>query len=144
MADDLAAARVKTVRDHMALECVQDWDGVIATFQHPRYEMHGTGAVYDGDKEVRGYFDASRATFPDLKNEIIAVAADGDTVLVEFWLSGTHLGPLRANGKTYEPTGRSFRNRVSVELYGRSQTILSEPGANSKVAAMRLRSLGLA
>ena len=49
MADDLAAARVKTVRDHMALECVQDWDGVIATFQHPRYEMHGTGAVYDGE-----------------------------------------------------------------------------------------------
>ena len=66
MADDLAAARVQTVRDHMALECVHDWDGVIATFQHPRYEMHGTGAVYDGEEEVRGYFDASRATFPAL------------------------------------------------------------------------------
>jgi len=144
MADDLAAARVKTVRDHMALECVQDWDGVIATFQHPRYEMHGTGAVYDGEEQVRGYFDASRATFPDLKNEIIAVAADGDTVLVEFWLSGTHLGPLRANGRTYEPTGRSFRNRMAATFEfapGSDKIVCERPYSSTET---RLRSLGLA
>ena len=32
-------ARLPTVRDPMALECVQDWHAVIATFAHPRYEL---------------------------------------------------------------------------------------------------------
>ena len=40
---------------------------------------------------IRGYFAASRTPFPDQANEIIAIGADGDTVLVEFWLTG----PLR-------------------------------------------------
>ena len=34
--DPLTAARIQTVRDHMRLECEGDWDGVIATFAHPR------------------------------------------------------------------------------------------------------------
>ena len=41
--EDLAERRLQTVRDHMALEIVSDWDAVIATFEHPRYEM-ATGA----------------------------------------------------------------------------------------------------
>ena len=57
--DALAAARIQTVRDHMALECVQDWDGVIATFARPRYEMYGGGQVFDGEAAVRAYFAAS-------------------------------------------------------------------------------------
>src|SRR5258708_12363781 len=91
----LTAARIQTVRDHMRLECDGDWDGVIATFEHPRYELYGAGTVFDGEAAVRGYFAASRMPFPDQANEIIAIGAEGDTVLVEFWLSGTHLGPLR-------------------------------------------------
>ena len=110
----LADARIRVVRDHMALECAQDWDGVIATFAHPRYEMHGTGAVFDGEAAVRGYFAASRTPFPDQGNEIIAMAANGDTVLVEFWLTGTHLGPLRLRDRTVAPTGRSFRVRMAA------------------------------
>jgi ketosteroid isomerase-like protein len=144
MSDKLAEARIKTVRDHMALECEHDWDGVIETFQHPRYEMHGTGAVYDGEEQVRGYFAASRETFPDLRNEVIAIAADGDTVLVEFWLSGTHLGPLRANGKTYAPTGRSFRNRIAATFEfapGSDKIVCERPYSSTET---RLRSLGLA
>lgn len=113
---DLAAARIKTVRDHMALEVVHDWDGVIATFAHPRYEMYGSGAVFDGEQAVRGYFAASRTPFPDQGNEIISIAHDGDTVLVEFWLTGTHLGPLKAGGKTFAPTGKSFRVRMAASF----------------------------
>lgn len=113
---DLAAARVQTVRDHMALETVHDWDGVIATFAHPRYEMYGSGAVFDGEAAVRGYFAASRTPFPDQGNEIIAIAADGDTVLVEFWLTGTHTGPLKLLGRTIEPTCRTFRIRMSASF----------------------------
>ena len=62
--DPLTAARIQTVRDHMALESEDDWDGVIATFEHPRYEMYGTGTVFDGEQDVRGYFAASRIRFP--------------------------------------------------------------------------------
>ena len=72
--NDLAHARVKTVRDHMALECECDWDAVIATFAYPRYEMYGNGTVFDGEKAVRGYFAASRTPFPDQGNEIISIA----------------------------------------------------------------------
>jgi hypothetical protein len=101
--DQLTTARIQTVRDHMRLECEGDWDGVIATFEHPRYELYGAGTVFDGEEAVRGYFAASRTPFPDQANEIIAIGAGGDTVLVEFWLTGTHLGPLRT------PKARSLR-----------------------------------
>lgn len=112
--DDLAERRLKTVRDHMALECVSDWGAVIATFEHPRYEMYGSGAVFDGEEAVRGYFEASRTPFPDQSNEIISIAHGGNTVLVEFWLMGTHLGPLKLPGRVAEPTGKSFRVRMAA------------------------------
>ncbi|MCR6646197.1 MAG: ester cyclase [Terricaulis sp.] len=113
---DLAAARIDVVRRHMALEVTHDWDAVIATFEHPRYEMHGGGQVFDGEDAVRGYFTASRIPFPDQGNEIIAIAHTGDVVLVEFWLTGTHLGPLRHGGRTIAPTGKSFRVRMAASF----------------------------
>lgn len=141
---DLAAARIQNVRDHMRLETVHDWDGVVATFAHPRYEMHGGGQVFDGEAAVRSYFAASRTPFPDQGNEIIAIAHDGDTVLVEFWLTGTHLGPLKLDGRTIAPTGKSFRVRMSAafEFAPDSDKIMCErpyfdPGAV-------LRALGVA
>ena len=111
---DLAERRIKTVRDHMALECAHDWDAVIATFEHPRYEMYGGGAVFDGEDAVRRYFALSRTPFPDQGNEIIAIAHNGDTVLVEFWLTGTHTGPLRLGDRVVAPTGKSFRIRMAA------------------------------
>ena len=145
MPDSLTAARIQTVREHMALECAFDWDGVIATFEHPRYEMMATGAVFDGEDEVRGYFASSRSSFPDLRNELIAIAADdaSDTVLVEFWLVGTHAGELHVRGKTYAPTGRVMRMRMaaSFEFAPGSDKIICERPFSSTDA--RLRALGL-
>ncbi|HET6969593.1 MAG TPA: nuclear transport factor 2 family protein [Phenylobacterium sp.] len=141
---DLAAARVQTVRDHMRLECEWDWDAVIATFAHPRYEMYGSGAVFDGEAAVRAYFAASRTPFPDQGNEIIAIAADGDTVLVEFWLTGTHLGPLKLPGRTVEPTGKAFRVRMAAtfEFAPGSDKIVCERPYFDQGAVVR--ALGLA
>lgn len=142
--DDLHAARIQTVRDHMALETVHDWDGVIATFAHPRYEMYGSGNVFDGESAVRGYFAASRAPFPDQGNEIIAIAAAGDTVLVEFWLTGTHLGPLRLAGRTAEPTGKAFRVRMAATFEfepGTAKIVCERPYFDQGAVA---RALGLA
>jgi ketosteroid isomerase-like protein len=113
---NLAERRLKTVREHMALEGTHDWDAVIATFEHPRYEMHGNGVVFDGEAAVRRYFALSRTPFPDQGNEIIAIAHSGDTVLVEFWLTGTHTGPLRLGERVIEPTGKAFRVRMAASF----------------------------
>lgn len=141
MTDDLTRSRIDTVRRHMALECVGDWDGVIATFEHPRYEMHGDGRVFDGEEAVRGYFRSSRTPFPDQANEIIAIAADpvSDVVLVEFWLTGTHLGPLRLADRTVEATGRSFRVRMaaSFEFAHGSDRIVCERPFYDREAVLR-------
>ncbi len=141
---DLAERRLQTVRDHMRLECENDWDAVIATFEHPRYEMYGSGAVFDGEEAVRRYFAASRTPFPDQGNEIIAIAHDGDTVLVEFWLTGTHLGPLKLPGRTVEPTGRSFRVRMAASFEfapGSDRIVCERPYFDQGAVA---RALGLA
>jgi len=102
----------------MALEITHDWDGVIATFDHPRYELLGPGTVFDGEEAVRGYFAASRTPFPDQGNEVISIAADDatDTVLVEFWLTGTHLGPLLLPSGIVEATGKAFRIRMAASF----------------------------
>jgi len=114
--DDLQQKRIQVVRDHMRLEIEHDWDGVLATFEHPHYDINDGAAVFDGAEEVRRYFAASRTPFPDQANEVISIAAAGDRVLVEFWLTGTHLGPLRRGGKTFEPTGRKFRVRMMASF----------------------------
>ncbi|MDZ3833498.1 MAG: nuclear transport factor 2 family protein [Sphingopyxis sp.] len=127
---ELDARRIETVKRHMALEITHDWDGVIATFDHPRYELLGPGTIFDGETAVRSYFAASREPFPDQANEIIAIAADTENnmILVEFWLTGTHLGPLKLGVRTVEPTGKSFRIRMaaSFEFAPGSDKILCE------------------
>ena len=142
--DDLSARRIETVRRHMALEIAHDWDAVIATFDHPRYEMYGNGTVFDGEQAVRGYFAASRTPFPDQGNEIIAIAAGGETVLVEFWLTGTHSGPLRIGDRTVPATGRSFRVRMAAtfEFKPGSDKIICERPYFDQTAV--LKAIGLA
>lgn len=143
MTETLADRRIETVKRHMALEITHDWDGVIATFDHPRYEMYGSGNVFDGEEAVRGYFAASRTPFPDQGNEIIAIAHAGDTVLVEFWLTGTHSGPLRVDGRTIPPTGKPFRVRMAAtfEFTPGSDRILCERPYFDQ--GMIVRALGL-
>lgn len=142
---ELRAARLQTVRDHMALECTQDWDGVIATFAHPRYEMYGNGNVYDGEDAVRGYFDSSRQAFPDQTNEIISLACDdaNHTVLVEFFLVGTHLGEFKVRNTAYPATGRSFKVRMAASFLfapGSAKIICERPFTSPD---LKLQQLGL-
>lgn len=85
-----------------------DFDTTIETFAHPRYELIPTGQVFDGEDEVRAYFATTRQAFPDQRNEPIALHAAEDGVFAEFWLLGTHRGPLLG----HEPTGREFRVRM--------------------------------
>lgn len=108
--DEVERQREAVVRRHMESENVHDFDATIGTFSHPRYEIVPTGAVYDGEEAVRAYFEESRAAFPDQRNELISLRHAGDAVVVEFWLLGTHRGPLMG----LAPTGREFRCRMTA------------------------------
>ena len=112
MSDDtsLEQHREELVRRHMQAENVHDFDAVIATFRHPRYELVGTDRVHDGEAEVREYFRQTRKAFPDQRNELIALHHARDALVAEFWLLGTHRGPLGG----LAPTGRAFRARMAA------------------------------
>jgi steroid delta-isomerase-like uncharacterized protein len=107
---EVLLAREKLVLDHFHDEVDKRWDDVLATFPHPRYEIVATLTVHDGDDEVRGYYHDTRVAFPDQDHEIIALRHSADAVVVEFWLMGTHRGPLGE----IPPTGQRFRVRVTA------------------------------
>ncbi len=103
----LREEREAIVRRHMEAENVHDFDAVIETFAHPRYELIATGQVHDGEEAVREYFRTTRGAFPDQRNELIALHSSSDAVVAEFWLLGTHRGELAG----IAPTGKEFRCR---------------------------------
>jgi len=107
-ASGLRGRREVVVREHMASENRQDFEATLRTFGHPRYEIIATGQVFDGEDEVRQYYTMSRATFPDQRNELLALHHADDAIVVEFDLLGTHRGPLIG----VAPTGREFRCRM--------------------------------
>jgi predicted ester cyclase len=107
--DEVRRARQKLVLDHFRDEVRQEWDEVLSTFPHPHYELVPTMTVHDGDSAVRGYYRDSRVAFPDQDHEIIALRHSDDAVIVEFWLLGTHRGPLGA----IPATGSRFRVRMT-------------------------------
>ena len=144
MTADLGARRIETVKRHMALEITHEWDEVIATFEQPRYELYGSGVVFDDEEAVRSYFAASRKPFPDQGNEIIAIAHADETVLVEFWLTGTHLGPLRVGDKIVPPTRKAFKVRMAATFEfgpGPDKIVCERPYFDQ---GMVLRAIGLA
>ena len=102
--------REATVRRHMEAENVHDFDAVIDTFSHPRYELIPSGAIHDGEAAVRGYFRETRAAFPDQRNQLISLRHADDAVVVEFWLLGTQRGAIAG----VAPTGREFKCRMTA------------------------------
>ena len=106
----LRGEREAAVRRHMEAENVHDFDAVIDTFSHPRYELIPSGAVHDGEAAVRAYFRETRTAFPDQRNELISLRHADDGVLAEFWLLVTHRGPIAG----FAPTGREFKCRMAA------------------------------
>jgi steroid delta-isomerase-like uncharacterized protein len=106
----LQVRREAIVRRHMEAENVHDFDAVIDTFKHPRYELVGTAQTHDGEAAVREYFRTSRRAFPDQRNELISLRHADDAVIVELWLLGTQLGKLGDRA----PSGRAFRVQMTA------------------------------
>jgi steroid delta-isomerase-like uncharacterized protein len=109
-AADVRARREQLVLDHFHDEVEQRWDDVLSTFPHPRYEIVPTSTVHDGDAAVRGYYAETRTAFPDQRHEMIALRHADDAVITEFYLLGTHLGPLGP----VPPTGATFKVRMTA------------------------------
>jgi steroid delta-isomerase-like uncharacterized protein len=131
--------REAVVLAHMESENVHDYDVTMGTFAHPRYEIVPTGDVFDGSERVRAYFTESRTAFPDQRNELITMHHAESSVVVEFWLRGTHLGPFRG----LPATGRAFEVRcIAVFEFDDGTGIVCErPYFDS---ATILRQLGIA
>ena len=104
VSEELRRKREELVIEHMETENRHEYEATIETFDHPRYELVGTGDVYDGREEVARYFEETRTAFPDQRNELLALHHADDAVFVEAMLYGTHLGSYRG----LPPTGRSF------------------------------------
>ena len=107
---ELRNRRDAVIREHMESENRLDFDATIATFTHPRYELIGTGQVFDGADEVMDYYRSSRAAFPDQRNVIHTLRHADDAVIVEFDLLGTHTGDFLG----VAPTGNTFRARMAA------------------------------
>ncbi len=107
---ELRNRRDAAIREHMESENRLDFDATIATFTHPRYELIGTGQVFDGADEVMDYYRSSRAAFPDQRNVIHTLRHADDAVIVEFDLLGTHTGDFLG----VAPTGNTFRARMAA------------------------------
>jgi steroid delta-isomerase-like uncharacterized protein len=104
---ELREKREKLVIEHMESENRHEFDVTMETFDHPRYELIGSGDVYDGPEEVARYFEETRTAFPDQRNELIALHHTDDAVIVEAMLYGTHDGSFRG----LPATGRKFEMR---------------------------------
>jgi steroid delta-isomerase-like uncharacterized protein len=96
--------REAIVREHMESENRHEFDVTLDTFEHPRYELIGTGEVHDGPEAVAKYFEDTRRAFPDQRNELRALHHSDDAVMVEAVIRGTHKGPLQS----LPPTGKEF------------------------------------
>ena len=120
--NSLQGRREQLVLDHFADETRQNFDAVLATFPHPHYEVIATGDLFDGITDVRRYYAETRTAFPDQRHEIIQLRHTDDSVVVEFWLLGTHKGPL----KGIPPTGNTFRVRVVAFFIFEGETLVCE------------------
>jgi steroid delta-isomerase-like uncharacterized protein len=136
VSEELRTRREELVIEHMESENRHEYDATIETFDHPRYELVGTGDVYDGPEEVARYFEETRTAFPDQRNEPIALHHADDAVIVEANLYGTHEGSFRG----LPATGRRFEMRfcavfvfeedrlVCERVYFDSNTVLRQLG----------------
>lgn len=72
------------------------------------FQMYGPGMPGPLDESAyRAWVEGNWAAFPDQTTEIDQIVAQGDYVVVNWTLTGTHKGPLTTpTGDTVPPTGR--------------------------------------
>ncbi|MGK2946981.1 MAG: ester cyclase [Acidimicrobiales bacterium] len=102
--------REATLRALLEAQNRHDIAGSVACFAHPRYELVGNQRVYEGAAEVTRYYETTFSAFPDITFELITAHHADDALVVELWMSGSHLGSRR----DFEATGKRFRCRAAA------------------------------
>lgn len=101
----LERARERVVREHVAAEARGDWEGALATFERPRYEIMATGEVSDGAERVRAFYRETEEAFAELAFETTALHHAEHAVLLEVTFHAVHAGWWRG----LPATGRRLR-----------------------------------
>jgi steroid delta-isomerase-like uncharacterized protein len=115
--------RLDVLEEHFRSEVDQEFDRTLATFNgRPHYEIMATGQVYDGDDEVLRYHRRQRTAFPDQRHENVRHHFADDSVVSEFDLLGTNLGPFYGR----PPTGQAFRVPVIAVFFFEEDRIINE------------------
>jgi predicted ester cyclase len=106
----LREQREATLRSLLEAQNRHDVEASLACFAHPRYELVGNQRVYEGTDEVRRYYGTTFGAFPDLTFELIAAHHADSSLVVEMWMSGSHLGSRH----DFEATSKHFRCRMAA------------------------------
>lgn len=106
MDEDLRKIRHEIIERHVRAENERDVETALATFSRPRYEIVPTGAVFDGEDEVRAFLRANWDALPrDLRWEALGLYDAEGGVMVE----------TRSFGTTDDGRAIDF---VTVNLFG--------------------------
>lgn len=122
ISEKLREAREDILRRHLEAHNTGDFDGVIATFHHPRIELVASGRVLDGAEAVTEYLHSRRRSFPDQRFELIRVHHSDGAVITEHWMTGTHLGELHG----VEPSGKKFKARMAAVFEFEDDRLIGE------------------
>jgi predicted ester cyclase len=89
-------------------------------------------------RRARRWFEPFRASFPDVRMEVVLMVAEGDTVVGRFRCSATHLGSWQGE----PPTGRRFERVDEVYFFRFVGDRISDMWGLEDVASRR-RQLGI-
>jgi len=110
----------------------------------PDYVAHDPFAGdLKGEETIRQTNQQLFKTFPDLEFRDLKVAARGDTLAVEYMISGTFKGPLELGGRTVPPTGGRVESRAATFYRLNSKGLIAEGRNYYYDFAGFLRQLGL-
>jgi len=94
------------VRNAYRIAEIKDIAGWLAAFTPDgTFTDESVGVTYRGPDRVIPVENYGRA-FSDMHRELYRLYVDGDLVVVQLALQGTHDGPLRVAGGVLEPTGK--------------------------------------
>ena len=115
-----------------------DWAG-IEKIVAPDFKEHNSmmaeGARYDRDSLMK-YLKMHKEAFPDMKFEILHIAADADVVFIHYHFTGTNTGPMMgmpATNKKADYMGVDLvriKDGVAIEHwdYGDNVTFMKQMG----------------
>jgi predicted ester cyclase len=111
---------------------------VVEVFQEGRLEV--IDELYQPDLAVhaRAWIAPFRASFSDLRMEVVELVAEGDTVAARFTCSGTHTGVWLGR----PPTHRRFHRVPEVYFFGFADGLISRAWGLEDTHR-RLQQLGL-